>query len=301
MIDIETDLRNQGVVQAIERDDPVPVFNWLLSSFGYQGISDTVASGFALKHGSASWQQIDAELSRRPSCPRLRNYWRFAKCGYNKTSAHCNELAHIDNCPLPRHPLRNGRLNQTAYSFYLFVRDFANGNFLRWLDERLSLDLTLETALLAPLRHVHGISDKILMMSLSSLLLCAPTAKPHWFTMGKDMVAVDSLVHNFFHRTGILDHFGANHLYGPHCYRPGSCANIIRDASAQIDAREFNTAFPVDFPRFVQNAIWRYCAGEHFNMCNGNRIDDRKACSLSYCQVGSLCGREPLNALKTAI
>jgi len=30
-------------------------------------------------------------------------------------------------CPLPRHALRNGRLNQTVYSLFLFMRDVAGG------------------------------------------------------------------------------------------------------------------------------------------------------------------------------
>jgi hypothetical protein len=37
--------------------------------------------------------------------------------------------------PLPR--LRNGRLNETAYSFFLFVRDIANGDIVgRWYNHQ---------------------------------------------------------------------------------------------------------------------------------------------------------------------
>jgi hypothetical protein len=41
------------------------------------------------------------------------------------------------------------------------------------------------------------------------------------------MIAIDTLVHNFLLRTGILARFNANHLYGGACYRPGGCAYII--------------------------------------------------------------------------
>jgi hypothetical protein len=34
--------------------------------------------------------------------------------------------------------LRNGRLNQTAYSLFLFVRDVANGDLVQWIDDQLS-------------------------------------------------------------------------------------------------------------------------------------------------------------------
>jgi hypothetical protein len=32
------------------------------------------------------------------------------------------------------------------------------------------------------------------------------------------MIAVDTLVHNFLHRTGILHRLDASHAYGPACY-----------------------------------------------------------------------------------
>jgi hypothetical protein len=33
--------------------------------------------------------------------------------------------------------LRNGRLNQTAYCLYLFIRDIADGDLIGWIDQRL--------------------------------------------------------------------------------------------------------------------------------------------------------------------
>ena len=46
---------------------------------------------------------------------------------YEKGSGRCSEPGHIARCPLPRHALRNGRLNQTVYSLFLFMRDVAGG------------------------------------------------------------------------------------------------------------------------------------------------------------------------------
>jgi hypothetical protein len=108
------------------------------------------------------------------------------------------------------------------------------------------------------------------------------------------MIAVDTLVHNFLYRTGILHRLGANHPYGAACYRPNGCADIIRTVSARIDARPFNRTFPQAFPRFVQHAIWRYCAQGYLNICNGNRVDDRHACQNRYCQLYLTCDRKPL-------
>ena len=53
----------------------------------------------------------------------------------------------------------------------------------------------------------------------------------------------------------------------------------------------FNPTFPAVFPRFVQHAIWRYCAQSGLAVCNGNRIDDRKSCDNVYCQIHNICDR----------
>jgi hypothetical protein len=49
----------------------------------------------------------------------------------------CAEPHHISRCPLPTHDLRNGHLNQAAYSLYLFIRDLADGDLIGWIDQRL--------------------------------------------------------------------------------------------------------------------------------------------------------------------
>ena len=68
---------------------------------------------------------IDRDLRRRPSCPKLKSYWHFRDCRYSKKHYRCAEPAHLPQCPLPRHWLRNGGLNQTVFSLYLFIRDVA--------------------------------------------------------------------------------------------------------------------------------------------------------------------------------
>ena len=115
-------------------------------------------------------------------------------------------------------------------------------------------------------------------MALSNLLLAAGNRRPLWVEVGATFVAVDTLVHNFLHRTGILRRLSADHSYGDRCYGPGGCAQIIDLVAANIDARQFNPAFPATFPRFVQSAIWRYCAENGLDVCNGNRIDDDARC-----------------------
>ena len=115
------------------------------------------------------------------------------------------------------------------------------------------------------------------------------------------MIAVDTLVHNFLHRTGILREMHANHPYGAGCYGSNGCAAIIERIASEIDARRFNPGFPANFPRFVQFAIWRFCAEAGLNRCNGHRIDDRAACDQSDCPVFARCARVPLKSVNLEI
>jgi len=291
-----------GLPAAVRRHDTPALFDWFVRMASYQGISDTAARIFMEKHGAAGWHEIAAMLSKGPSCGKLSAYWRFEGCRYRKVSFECACPSLIDDCPLPRLPLRNGHLNQFAFSLYLFIRDVAGGDLGAWLDRQI-----LETALVAepdpyqarrdavigPLRNVFGVSDKVLNMTLANLLIGAAGRRRHWIEVGASMIAIDRLVHNFFVRTGVLED---NHPYGARCYQPGGCAERLRAISGLIDARDFNQGFPANFPRFVQSAIWRYCAKDGLDICNGVTIDDKARCDNDDCRLYSGCARLPLRA-----
>ena len=309
--DLRRGLHDRGIVQAIKDHDTATQFDWLIEIFSLQGISDAVALGYIIEHGNIRWSDVVNDLSQAPSCPKLDGYWRFYDCQYAKGTASCSQPNHIDACPLPRHPLRNGRLNQMAYSLFFFMRDIADGDFVTWIDQQLasvegrSPDRLNELceAIVAPLRNVYGVSDKVLAIALSPLLMALRKRKRSWFAVGASLIAVDTLVHNFLHRTGILRRFSADHPYGGRCYGPLGCASILRLIATHIDAREFNPSFPAIFPRFVQHAIWRYCAESGLNVCNGNRIADEARCQYADCQLFRQCDRVALHAIrqKTAV
>jgi hypothetical protein len=294
--------------KAIRSRNTAALFDHLVAALSYQGISDEVAKSFMDRHGLASWQVIESGLRKPPICPKLRSYWHFYDCRYNKSRFTCAEPGCIADCPLPRSWLRNGRLNQTAYSLYLFVRDVADGDLVGWIDRRLravdnpprpGLLARMRAALVDPLREVYGVSDKVLTMALSQLLLGAPRSRRRWREVGGSMIAIDTLVHNFLHRTGILHRFGARHSYGPACYRAGGCAEIIENIASEIDASQFDRRFPMKFPRFVQYAIWHYCAQQGLDICNGNRIDDQKPCQNTKCALYPHCDHITLNGRET--
>ncbi len=305
--DLRTSLRRRGVVRAIKDHDTPKLFDWLVEALSFQGISNAIAADYMQRHGRATWRRIEQNLGKAPSCPKLKTYWHFHGCRYHKGSGTCAEPDHIAACPLPTHRLRNGNLNQMAYSLFLFIRDIADGDLVAWIDGQLadaddpaapSRVARMRAAVLEPLRHVYGVSDKVLSMTLSILLLGGGGDRARWAEVGGSLIAVDTLVHNFLHRTGILGRLNAAHPYGPACYRPAGCAEIIERIAESIDAREFNPEFPATFPRFVQSSIWRYCAQEAFDVCNGNRIEDTQSCNNVYCRLYGSCDRIPLHAAR---
>jgi hypothetical protein len=301
--DARVGLARHGVIAAVQRHDTPVIFDWLIDALSYQGVSDSIAYSYMEQHGRIRWHHIAAVLSDQPSCAKLKGYWLFADCGNRKNSGSCANPEQRPDCPLPRHDLRNGRLNQTAYSLFLFMRDLADGDVVSWIDGRLAMvpadpatdrPARLRRALLEPLGHIHGVSNKVLAMALAELLLGGDAKRPEWIEAGTAMIAVDTLVHNFLHRTGILRAFAAEHLYGPRCYAPIGCASIIEGVAGNIDARRFNLNYPANFPRFVQHAIWQFCAESGLNRCNGRRIDDRTRCEQNDCPVFASCARVPL-------
>src|ERR1700738_66641 len=298
--EVRADLRANNVRAAIRNRDTGLVFDWLMAALSYQGISDQVAYDYMEKHGRARWRGIEEGLDRGASCPKLKSYWQFHDCRYDKISRTCAEPDHIRRCPLPNHDLRNGRLNQTAYCLFLFIRDIADGALIGWIDRQLKTAdgprspdrlARMRASLIEPLREVYGVSEKGLTMALSCILLGAPKRMEHWIEVGGSMIAIDTLVHNFLHRTGILHRFNANHLYGLACYRPGGCADIIQAVAEQIDGRRLKHSYAQGFPRFVQHAIWRYCSQSGLDVCNGNRIDDARRCDNLDCRARLMCDR----------
>ena len=301
--DLRRDFRDSGLLNAVEHHDTAAVFDWLIGILSYQGIANSVAEGFLQQHGNIRYRDVEIALARGPSCPKLSGHWHFNGCGYLKSSQSCTEPVHFVTCPLPDHHLRNGRLNQTAYSLFLFMRDVADGDFIGWIDQQLSIAAqerisdqlaAMRDALTEPMRSIHGISHKVIVMALSALLIGAGGRKRQWMQVGTSFVVIDTLVHNFLHRTGILQRFSAEHPYGLGCYRPGGCADIMQIAASHIDAARYNPRFPPFFPRFVQHAVWRYCATEGLDICNGNQISDDASCQNHFCRLYNSCDRQAL-------
>ena len=300
--DLTTHARREGLIKAVVDHNSPTLFDWFVQAASFQGVSDRAARTYMAENGQARWHAIEASLKGQPSCNKLRSYWQFERCHYRKAEAHCACPVLIGRCPVPHLPLRNGNLNQLAYSLFLFIRDVAGGDLVDWLDHRITDTPVADgadpfgpkrEAVLDPLRDVFGVSDKVLNMTLANLLVGAAGNRRSWVEVGASMIAIDRLVHNFFVRTGILSKHAA-HPYGERCYQPGGCAELLRAVSLEIDSRRFNASFPSTFPRFIQSAIWRYCAQDELGICNGVTVDDRSRCRNDDCRLFAGCRRRPL-------
>ena len=310
LVELRTRLAAEGVAFAVRSRDTPALYDWLMRALSYQGVSDAIAWRYMNEHGAVAFSDVGEALNDCSSCPRLTSYWHFHDCRFAKAANTCSEPAHRDACPLPSHDLRNGRLNQTTYALFLFLRDICDGDLVGWIDAQLAAaDRTgaadregkMRQGLLEPLGCIHGVSNKVLSMALADLLLGGDPDRERWIATGASMVAVDTLVHNWLHRTGSLRRLGAEHPYGPSCYASGGCANIIEEAAGSIDAREFCPDGPAVFPRLIQKAIWLFCAEGGLNVCNGNRIGHRRRCALQECMLFDRCERLPLQPEAAAL
>jgi hypothetical protein len=135
---VRASLDSAGVRLAVMAHDSGPIFNWLLDEISHQGIADSVAAGYIDAHGQVTWQDINTGLQQLIACPKLHSYWQFHGCRYHKGNRTCARPDLIGDCPLPTHDLRNGHLNQAAYSLWLFMRDVCGGDLVGWIDNRIA-------------------------------------------------------------------------------------------------------------------------------------------------------------------
>ena len=282
------------------------LFSPLMEVLTFQGISDAVAISYMEAHGKVSYFKIQKEIrqaKRRNSiCDKLQSFDSFKGCGYKKTGPSCNNQKMVDTCPLGKIDMLKGTLNIKAYSFYFYINDHCRGDLIGHWDDIINKHFNpvdgsglkeAKNALVSDFTKVFGIGDKLANMTLSYFLM-SDLENPSRLRLGQAMVAVDSLVHNFLHRTGILKFYKAEHNYGPLCSK--HCLSVLDDITGKIDARDFNPDFPAYFPRFIQFSIWRFSSvTQGLSICNGVKINDTKPCNRDdICPVFSLCAHIPL-------
>src|SRR5438046_82215 len=83
--------KEAGLRKAVRARDTPALFDWLMTSFSFQGISDRIAGGYIEAHGNANWSVIERALEEyRGRCPKLERFETYRDCGYRKGAASCN-------------------------------------------------------------------------------------------------------------------------------------------------------------------------------------------------------------------
>jgi hypothetical protein len=277
----------------------IKLYQYLLEAFLLSGGGDQSNQGYYAKQKRKPTFNRVRQAVKAAHCPKLATFENFKGCGYRKTARKCNEPAFLRSCPLPRFDMKRGPLNQMAFSLYFFLRDVAGGDFYRYATEHFGQSQpsdrdisTLLDGFIGKVTAIANVGPKLAHMALSCLFL---TAYPGWDyrRVGAHMIAVDSLVHNFLYRTGILDNYQLDHAYGPRCHGQTGCLGVIHDLATRIDCREFNPTLPASFPRFIQYHIWAYCGQAGENICNLNKCKPGKPNPACVLHQQRLCAQFP--------
>ncbi len=75
------------------------------------------------------------------------------------------------------------------------------------------------------------------------------------------MIAVDSLVHNFLHRTGTLTRFEAEHLFGPSWHDPWRMSRFDRGSCSPHRRPNSQPEFPSDIPSVCSSGTMGFLRG----------------------------------------
>jgi hypothetical protein len=145
--------------------------------------------------------------------------------------------------------MKRGALNQMVFSLYFFLRDVCRRDFYTFVREHFGEGQLTAGAVserlhdfIGKISAIANVGPKLAQMALAWLFL---TRSPGWDyrQVGLHMIAVDSLVHTFLHRAGILDSYQVEHAYGPRCHAEAGCLGVIHDLtrSGLIAARPGKT------------------------------------------------------------
>jgi hypothetical protein len=277
----------------------IMLYQYLVEAFLLSGGGDQSNQGYYAKQNHKPTFNRVKRAVKAGQCPKLAGFETFKGCGYRKGTNKCNEPAFIKECPLPSFDMKRGALNHMAFSLYFFLRDVCKGDFYTFARGHFGQGqpcgggiTDLLQTFIEKVSTIANVGPKLAHMALSCLFL---TACPGWDYrhVGEQMIAVDSLVHTFLHRTGILASYRLDHAYGPRCHAQDGCLGVIQDLAQRIDCREFNPSLPAHFPRFIQYHIWAYCGQSGENICNLNKCKPGKPNPACILHQKRLCAQLP--------
>ena len=303
--------RNSGgkhsLTAAIARRDTAALFDWLVEALSYQGIADRIAYDYMQRHGRARWARIMASLARNPPArssaatggsttaipqgnDNVRRAWPHRRLRPAQPPAAHRPADQIGVRPVPVHARLPMTISWTG----------SIGNWLRWIPNPLTGSLPCARPSSVRSQRLwggrQGLGDGLVVAAAERR-----QRRPLWRRSRRDFVAVDTLVHNFVHRTGILRRLGAEHPYGVGCYRPADALTFSGSLAATSTPGSSIRPSPRRFRGSCRMRSGGYCAENGLDVCNGNRIDDRQPLRQRHCQLFRRCDRVALrvNAKKS--
>ena len=251
----------QAIIDQMIHGEPqhksIKLYEYLLGCFLFAGdVDQSNYSCYAKQRVKPTVNRVKGAL-QAAQCPKLATFEAFTGCGYQKTKPSCRKPAFLSSCPLPAFDLKLGSLNQMAFSLYFFLRYVAGGDFYTLATQHFGqgqlTDGEISNRLQGFIEKVTTIANvgpKLAYMALSGLFL---TRYHGWDyrRVGLHMIAVDSLVHNFLHRTGIPGFYQLDHAYEPRCHTEKGCLGVIQDLAV---FRRFD--FKVRFDYLKQEQTW---------------------------------------------
>ena len=192
--DLIKDFRDQALCAAVDRHDTAALFDRLMHDFSFQGISDEIAANYMTRHGQATWRSVRKNLAKRPNLPEAaKPIGIFMLADTKKRAAPAPSLTTLPpaRCQLIGCETAISTRLPTA-SICLFatlpVAIWWAGSMISWTRRTILLRRTRlaqgRTALIEPLRNVYGVSDKVLAMALSGILIGAADVRPKWLQVG---------------------------------------------------------------------------------------------------------------------
>jgi hypothetical protein len=270
----------QQMIHGTKATKSIKLYQYLMEAFLYTGGSDQSNMGHYRKQKvKPTFNRIKKALVSA-ECPKLVSFDSFIDCGYRKTARTCNQPDLLESCPLPKFDMKRGGLNQMVFSLYFFLRDVCRNDFYHFVtahfdpgELRAGQAKGQVQGFTETFSQVYNVGPKLVDMAFSHLFF---TQYPGWDyrKVGAEMVAIDTLVHNFLQRTGTLEEYKKPHKYGPACHTQKGCLGVIEAIAREIDCRKYNKNYPTYFPRLVQLYIWTYCSMDGENICNGNKCKE---------------------------
>ncbi len=271
---------------------PEVIASTLYEIANYQGMSDRAASSWLVTNGNPDFLELADRLTRE-QCACAASAAGINNCGYLRSQNVCSHPALLSLCIVPTIPARKGQLARLAVALSYWAAALPDQCLVAWARSKLKRGdpRSGAAAMVEDLKSLPGVSDKVASMIASDIAIGLSARRPALFASGASVVVVDSLVHNLLLRSGAILAEGKPHTFGSACYATDGCRDLIVRFSETIDARRYNSAWPQTAPRMLQHALWRFCAGNEFNVCNGNQIHAGTKCKTSICPARRRCAR----------